>query len=804
MITDLKYALRMLVRTPAFTIVAVLALALGIGANTAIFSVIDTVLLRPLPYEKPERLVQVFGTGPQLDKVPSSPANFLDWKERNQVFEQIAAYNGTTFTWLSGEMPERLRACRVSADLFHLLGVQPSVGRSFTREEDEIGRNEVAVLSHDFWQTRFGGESAVIGRPLVLNDKSYTVIGIMPPGFTFPDPRIQLWTPIAFSTAERATRDTNYLSVIARLKEGIALSQASAQMNALAKQIAKQHPELNAGEALKLVTLNEETVGNVRPVLLVLLGAVAFVLLICCANVANLLLARASERQKEIAIRSALGASRTRVIRLLLSESLLLALMGGAAGCLLAIWGIDLLTALEPENLPRLNEIGIDLRVLAFTGVVSALTGIAFGFVPALQITNPDVNEMLKEGGRGGTGGPKRNRIRNLLVVTEVALSLVLLIGAGLMIKSFVRFLAVDPGFRTENVLTVSLSLPTSRYADGQQQALFFQRLLERIRELPGIQAAGAVTDIPLFGGSSTGFDVEGRPAAPVGDRPFTEFRSASPDYFNAMSIPLLKGRSFGSQDTADAPGVAIINETLAKQYFGNENPIGKRIGLSRPIDWREIVGVVRDVRNYGLDVEVKPECYIPHLQNKPEYLSGSASWMMLVMRTASDPLGHVAAIKGQVQLLDKDQPVASVRPLQYYLAKSIAQRRFNMLLLGVFASVALVLAAVGIYGVIAYTVTQRTHEMGIRIALGARGADILKLVFKHALLTTLTGIILGLAGAFALTRLMRSLLYQVAPTDPFVFLGLTFLLIVVAVAATYMPARRATRVDPIVALRYE
>lgn len=804
MLTDFRYALRMLIKAPGFSIVAIVTLALGIGANTAIFTLFDAVLLKPLPFEKPGQLVRIYGTGPQLDQAPISPANFLDWKEQNRVFQKIGTYTGEDFTLLGGEIPERLLAARVSHDLFEMLGVQPSLGRSFRSEEDEYGRNQVVLLSHEFWQKRFGGRADVIGQALALNDKSFTVIGVMPIGFTFPNPQIQLWTPISFSPAERVVRDTNYLSVIARLKNGVTLERASAQMNLLARQIAQQHPELNTGDKLKLVTLNEATVGEVRPVLLVVLGAVALVLLICCANVANLLLARAAERQKEIAIRSAVGASRGRLVRLLLVESILLGLIGGALGCLLAVWGIDLLVALKPENLPRLTEVKIEWPILFFTGGISLVTGLLFGLAPAIQATNPHLNETLKDGDRSGTGGRVRHRTRDLLVVSEVALSLVLLVGAGLLIRSFVRLMDVDPGFRAENVLAVSIPLPPSRYPEASQQAAFFQRLLERVRELPGVQSAGAITDLPLFGGNSTGFDIEGRPLAAPSERPMTDYRSTTPDYFRTMGIDLIAGRAFTAADKADSPDVAIINETLAHRYFGNQSPIGKRIGLSRPIDWREIVGVVRDVRNYGLAAEVKPECYVPHLQNAPDYLAGSASWMVLVARTESDPLGHAAAIKEALQKIDKDQPISSIKPMSAYLAQSVAQRRFNMLLLGVFASLALALAAVGIYGVISYSVAQRRREVGIRMALGAQRRDVLGLIVRQGMRPTLLGLVVGLFSAAVMTRFMTSLLFHVSTIDPVVFAGVALVLAIVAAAACLIPARRAARVDPVVALRSE
>jgi putative ABC transport system permease protein len=803
MMADLRYALRMLAKSPAFSFVAVVTLGLAIGANTAIFSVVDAVLLRPLPYPQSERLVRVFGTQPQLAEAPTSPANFLEWREENQVFERIGTYVGQGFNLLGGDKPERVIGARVSADLLPLMGVQPALGRFFTRDEDEEGRGQVVILGHDFWRSHFAGDPNRVGQTVTLNDRPYTVVGIMPPGFVFPGRRTQVWVPIAFNAAERRTRDTNFIDVVARLKPGVSLEQARANMNAVARTQTERYPHTNVGVGVKVVSLQEHMVGDVRPMLVVLLGAVGFVLLIACANVANLLLARAAARQREMAIRGALGASRSRVVRLLLTESVLLAVVGGAVGLVLAIWSLDLLVSLKPANLPRLAEIGVNRTVFLFTLGVSVVTGLLFGLVPALQLSKMDLNEGLKESSRGGTDSPRRHRVRALLVVSEVALSLVLLVGAGLMIRSFSRLLAVDPGFKADHVLTAFVSLPISKYPKREEQTAFFDRLLERLRNVPGVSAAGLVTDIPLYGGSSTGFDVEGRPPAAPGQRAMTDYRLINSDYFAAMGMRMAKGRAFSPSDTDSAPGVVIINETLAARFFAGEDPIGKRLDLSgEPKDLREIVGVVADVRNYGVDADVKPEVYVPFLQSAPAYLTGVASAMTVVVRSAIDPAALGSALREQVQALDKDQPVSEIKTMEGYLAESMAQRRFNMLLLGAFAGLALVLAAVGIYGVIAYTVAQRTHEMGIRIALGAKSADILRLVFTNAMATTLTGVALGLAAAFALTRLLRSLLYEVSPTDPVVFAAIPLLLVTVSVIATYLPARRAMRVDPITALR--
>jgi putative ABC transport system permease protein len=803
MLNDIQYGLRQLIKNPGFTFVAAFTLALGIGANTAIFSVVNAVLLRPLPYPHSEQLVRVFGSQPQLALAPSSPANFLEWKEENQVFERIGTYVGQGFNLLGGDKPERVIGARISADLLQLLGVQPAVGRLFTNDEDQEGRGQVVILSHDFWRSRFGGDPNTIRQTITLNGRPYTVIGVMPTGFAFPSTRTQVWVPIAFNGAERKTRDTNFIDVIARLKPGVSIEQARANMNAVARSQTERYPKTNTGVGVKVVSLQEHTVGNVRPMLLVLLGAVAFVLLIACANVANLFLARAADRQREMAIRGALGASRSRVVRLLLTESVLLAVVGGAVGLLLAIWSLDLLVSLKPANLPRLAEISVNRTVFLFTLAVSVVTGLLFGLVPALQVSKMDLNEGLKESSRGGTDSPRRHRVRALLVVSEVALSLVLLVGAGLMIRSFSRLLAVDPGFKADHVLTAFVSLPPSKYPKHEEQTAFFDRLLERLHTVPGVSAAGLVTDIPLYGGSSTGFDVEGRPPAAPGQQAMTDYRLINSDYFEAMGMKLVKGRAFSRSDTETAPGVVIINETMAARFFPGEDPVGKRLNLSgEPRDLREIVGVVGDVRNYGVDAEVKPEVYVPFLQSAPEYLSGVVSAMTIVVRSAIEPAALGPALREQVQALDKDQPVSEIRTMEWYLADSMAQRRFNMFLLGAFAGLALVLAAVGIYGVIAYTITQRTHEMGIRIALGAKGGDILRLVFGNAMATTLIGIVIGLGAAFALTRLLRSLLYQVSPTDPVVFAAIPLVLLSVAVIATYLPARRAMKVNPISALR--
>ena len=804
LLQDLRFGARVLARHKGFTAVAVLTLALGIGANTAIFSVVNAVLLRPLPYENSHELVQIWGTQPQLDTAPMSPANFLDWREQNRVFERVAAYTGQNFNLSGVDEPERIRATRVSADLFELLRVRPKLGRAFLAEEDQYGGHRVVILSHALWQRRFGANPEILGKTLTLNDQSYVVVGVMPPDFSFPRTTTEMWTPIAFSPGERGTRNTNYISVLARLKPGVTLEQARSEMEALARRQQEQYPEANTGIGVKLISYKEQVVGNTRPILLLLLGAVGFVLLIACANVANLLLARAAGRRKEMAVRSALGAGRRRVIRQLLTESVLLALVGGGLGLLLALWGINLLVALQPANIPRLAELRIDRGVLLFASALSLLTGIAFGIAPALQATRLDLNDALKEGGKGTGEGGSRQRLRSILIVSEIALSLVLLIGAGLTIKSFWRLIQVDPGFNPEHTLTMVVTLPTTRYADAGRQVAFFQQAVERVSNLPGVDAAGVTTDIPLFGGNSTGFNVEGDPPYAPGQRPLVEYRSVSPGYFRAMGIPLLRGRTFTEQDRGDAPGVVIINETLARRYFPGADPLGKRLGFSGPTDWREIVGVARDTRNYGLDEEVKPEAYMPYTQSAPGYLAGSISGMILVARTASDPQGMSAAVKREVQGLDSNLPVYNIKTMEQHLAESTAQRRFNMLLLTVFAGVAVLLAVFGLYGVMSYMVSQRTREIGLRMALGAQARDILGMAVRQGLVLIIIGIGVGLAGALALTRVMSGLLYGVGATDPATFAAIVLLLAFVSLVACYIPARRATRIDPLTALKYE
>ncbi|HVG21686.1 MAG TPA: ABC transporter permease [Blastocatellia bacterium] len=801
-VQDLRYGVRTLLKNRAFTAVALLALALGIGANTAIFSVVNAVLLRPLPYAEPEQLVLVQANNPQqkIKQAPTSLPDFLDWRERNSSFEQVAAFSRWSTVLTGGEEPERLPTGFVSDNFFSTLRAKPILGRTFSDGDDLPGAEPVVVVSSGLWKRRFGSDAALVGQTVTLSGKSSTVIGVAPDLFNDLVGRIDVWIPLARNTDDWP-RDNRGLSVVGRLKPGVSLKQADAEMSAIAAQLQQSYPKSNAGWGANVASLHESTVGDVRAPLLILLGAVCLVLLIACANVANLLLARAASRQKEVALRMALGATRSRLIRQLLTESVLLSVGGGAFGLLLAVCGIKLLISISPDDIPRVSEINLDSRVLVFAGGISLLTGLIFGLAPAFQASKLNLNESLKEGGRGSSEGGHRNRVRSMLVVSELALALVLLVGAGLLIKSFIRLQSVNPGFNPENVLTVGLSLPPSRYRLPGPRVAFFDQLMSRLEALPGAQSAGLTLNLPLNGGGISawhGVVLGGHPITPE-ETTQTENRIISPSYFRTLGIPLLKGREFAAQDNRqDAPHVVAVSDTLARRLWPGEDPIGKRIqfGHDEPFD-REVVAVVGDIKRFGLESSEDMATYIPYAQQP---------WtdMVIVARAASDPTSLAAAIKGAVQAVDKDQPVHNIKTLETVITNSTSQRRFNLLLLGVFASVALVLAAVGIYGVMSYSVTQRTHEIGIRMALGATPSDVLRLVVGHGLTLTLAGIGIGIGAACAVTQVLESLLYGVSATDPLTFAGTALLLASVALMASFIPARRATRVDPMIALRHE
>jgi putative ABC transport system permease protein len=813
LIQDLRYGARTLMKSPGLAFVVVLMLALGIGANTAIFSVVNGVLLRPLPYYEPERLMMVWADRPilqaqlGLEDFPVAVADFVDWRNQNQVFEQMAAMQPPRINLTGGGEPESVVGLRASASLFTLLGARFAVGRAFLSEEDQAGSDRVVVISHGLWQRRYGADPNIIGQKITLNDEGYTVVGVTTPDFQFPrrdeypygiiKTKVDLYLPIAFTQQQMNDRRNNNLVVIARLKPGVSLGQASAEMNSIARRLTEQYPQTNTDKGVRLAPLHQQAVGKTRTALLVLLGAVGFVLLIACANVANLLLARAAGRQKEMAIRAALGAGRWRVVRQLLTESLPLAISGGAAGLLLARWGVELLLAIAPDNLPRAYEIRLDIRVAGFTLLVSLLTGIVFGLLPALQASKIDIGETLKEGGRDAAGLLRR-RLRGFLVVGEVALAFVLLIGAGLLIRSFARLTEVDPGIDPRSILTMDILLPFAKYRDGRG-VTFFQQMLERVRALPGVEAAAAVSPLPLSGaGGSGGFDIEGRPS-PTEQTFNTRFRTISSDFFKTFRVPMIKGRLIAESDGAKAPPVVVVNESLARDYFANEDPLGKRITLLGDTRIREIVGVVGDVKQSSLDESAKREMYIPMAQARFPPI-----FMSLAVRVSGDPMQMVTAVRGQVWAGDKDLPIFNIETMERLMAKSVAPRRFNLLLLGLFALVGLALAGVGLYGVMSYTVTQRTREIGVRMAMGAQRRDVLRLVIGEGMKLAFIGALLGLGGALALTRLMKTLLFGVSATDPLTFIVIAAVLIIVELLACWIPARRAAGMDPLVSLRVE
>lgn len=794
---DIKYGARMLLRQPVFTVVAVLTLAMGIGANSAIFSVINAVLLRPLAFHEPDRIIKIWESKPEGFTGTASVPNLVDWREQNDVFTHIAAYQFANFSLQGQDHPERVRGLSVTPDLFDVLGVPPQIGRTFSPEEEQAGSHRVVVLSHRLWQRNFGGDRNIVGREVMLGGESYTIVGVMPASFIFPGQTTELWVPLVFTESQKASRGNHAFFAIGRLKPGVTFEQAQEQMIAIASRIEQQYPNEQALRSVLLIPLQEETVRFIRPALFVLLGAVGFVLLIACTNVANLQLARASARRREIAIRTALGAGRGRLARQFLTESIMLSLAGGAVGLLLALWGGNALVSMASGFLPRASEIGLDGRVLVFTFIVSLLTGVVFGLAPAFYCSKTDVQKALKEGGSAGEG-PQRNWIRSILVVGEVAAALVLLIGAGLLIKSFAQLLDEDPGFNPQNVLTMRLTLPAERYSEDAQVAAFYEQLLQKVAATPGVETAGLISVLPLEPRSFTfSFTIDGQTPPADGDDWYANLRWTSPDYFKVMGISLVSGRFFTDRDRISTPGAAIINQAFARRFFGDQDPVGKWLRIPFGNGFRaEIVGVVTDTRQ-RLNLDPGPDLYISSLQTPTRAIT-------LVARTGPDPASLAQAIRDQVMAIDPDRPVSSIRTMEQVVSSSVAVRRFYMLLLAVFAGLALALATVGIYGVMSYTVAQSTREIGIRMALGAQVADVLKLIVGQAMVLAFIGVCAGAAGALALTRLMTSLLYGVTPTDPATFVSVSVLLIAVAALACYVPARRATKVDPMIAIRYE
>ena len=799
-VRDVSYSVRVLTNSYAFTIVIVLTLALGIGANTAIFSFANGILLRPLPYPQSERLAVLEETALKrgVEAMSVSYPNFLDWKEQNTVFEGMGTYFGSSRFSLSGAgEPISIRGARISHGLLETLRVSPQLGRTFTVNEDRPDEDGVVILGYDLWQRNYGGDPNIVGQKIVLSNRPRTVVGVMPSGFRFPE-IADLWVPLALTT-QMFTRTDHGLGAIARLKDGASFSEAQAEMHNIAARIEQQNPVTNEGLGVKVASLHENLTGDYREALLILLGVVGCVLLVACVNVANLMLARATARQKEFALRAALGAGRWRIVRQLLIESLLLALVGGALGFALSIWALRLLLTSIPIQLPFWMNFSVDLRVLGFTIAITVLTGLLFGAAPALQTSRVDLNDTLKEGGRGTVGA--RGRSRSLLVVTEIALSLMLLVGAGLMIQSFLRLRSVNVGLDPTNVLATSFHLPTAKYRENEQRAAFFKQLLERVRALPGVESASATATLPLGGGTwGRSLTVEGYPVLAVGQAPMIQHTVVAPGYFRTMGIPLLSGRDFTDSDAEGSLLVTIIDERLAREYWPNESPIGRRIRFGPPEDnepWHTIIGVVGTVRHERMQEDTRKSVYLPHLQIP-------VNGMALMTRTSSEPKELVAAIRREVSQLDSDLPVSKVMTMTEVIDESIWQPRLYATLFAVFAGGALLLALIGIYGVMAFLVQTRTHEIGVRMALGATARDVFKLIVGRGMKLTLIGVLIGLAGAAAVTRLMHSLLFNTSATDPITFVLISLLLSVAAFLACYLPARRAAKVDPLVALRYE
>jgi putative ABC transport system permease protein len=809
---DLRYSVRVLIKSPGFAAVAVIVLALGIGANTAIFSVVNAVLLRPLPYHDPGRLVQVWHVPPAksfpgMTRFAVSAANYLDWRDQNHVFDQLATYSYSTLNLSGKGQPESVRSGVVSPNFFSVLQVQPLLGRAIAPGEDRLGHANVVVLGHAFWRDHFGSDPGIVGQNVTLNGEGYAVVGVMPAGFQLP-PSAEVWTPMALTDKEKAVRGEHHFGVIGRLKTDVDLNQAQAEMNTISSRLEQHYPTDDTGWGAVVVPLREELVGGVRPALLVLLGAVAFVLLIACANVANLMLVRTLGRRKEIAIRSALGASRSRVLQQVLSESVLLALTGGMLGLLIAHFGVRLISAFLANQLSVSPEINLDGWVLGFTLVVSVLTGVLAGLAPALRLTRTDLNEALKQGlGRtdSDSGG---TRTRGVLVVSEVALSLMLLIGAGLMIRSLWMLRSVDPGLDPNKVLTMRVGVPSTRFPSPIQQSNFFADVLQRVRALPGVGSAGVIDSVPMSGGGSIQpIAIEGRPTLQTADQPEVAVRSISPGYIEALRIPLLRGRDLNDGDTAGRPAVILISQSMARWFWPNEDPIGKHLTMTFfPDATREIVGVVGDVKDSGLDVsEPVATLYSPLAQLSAPAMGGWGAFpMSLIVRAKSDPTSLTSAVSNAVHQVDAALPVLRILTMQDVIGESLSQQRFNMLLLAVFAGLALLLAAIGIYSVLAYSVKRRVGEIGIRMALGAQVRDVVRLVVIEGMRPTLIGVALGLAGALALGRVLANPIYGVKPTDPITFGAVSVLLAGVGLFASLIPAYRATRVDPMKTLRDE
>jgi putative ABC transport system permease protein len=803
LVDDLRFGTRMLLKSPSFTAVAVLTLALGIGANTAIFSAVNSVLLRPLPYKTPDRLAMLWLDNRRLglhEDLTSYP-NFVDWRTQSRLFEDMAAMAEMGADVTAVEVPYEVLGWRVGAHLFSMLGVTPEIGRAFTEQEEQRGHSAVAILSDGLWRERFGADPKALGRTMIMDGDPHVIVGVMPASFQFPDKRAEIWTPLALSERGKANRGGFFLRVLGKLKPGASFDQARAEMTLVGTNLERQYPNNNAGLGVWVVPLLNQVVGNLGTGLLVLFAAVGFVLLIACANVANLFLARGAGREREIAVRAALGAGRARLIRQLLTESFVFSVPAGVAGLLVAYGSLRALIALAPPDMPRLNEIAMDGRVLFFTLGISLASALFFGLVPAFRISRSDLNESLREGGRSLAGGVRASFARSSLLVAEVALSMVLLAGAGLMVRSLIYLHALNPGFDSSNVLTMQLSAPYSKFSKGTEIAALYNRVIERLRVMPMVRSAGLVTDIFLSTTPNSGtFAVEGKPLPPLEQGIEATMDSVSPGYFDALRVPLIAGRFIDERDQAGSLPVALINETMARRYWPNEEPIGKRFHFgwgTTNVQWLTVVGVVGDMRRQGLDKAARVETFSP-LAQRPR------SDLKLVVRTSDDPSKVAGVIQSELRAVEKELVIQKVMTLDQQIGESLAQRRFQTWLLGLFSAIALLLAAIGIYGVMYHSVTQRTHEFGVRVALGAGARDVLRMVLGQAVLLVGTGAVIGTVAALALTRFVTSLLYGVSSSDPLTYLAVFLVLIGSALAASYLPARRATKVDPMVALRYE
>ena len=813
MLQDIRHSFRVLAKNPLFALVGIVTLALGCGATTAVFTLVHALLIKPLPYQDPSRLVLLFEhfRDQQLDTIPVSPPEFLDYQSQLKSFDKLAAFDTTTFNLSEHDLPERVFGAKVSSELFPLLGVEPVRGRTFRPEECAQGRDDVVVISERLWRRKFDRDPRILGSKLTADGQVFTIVGIMPASFEFPLPlfnitgaqfgeRADIWQPLGFTNDEMKQRGSRSYGVIGRLAPHVSPQQAQAEVETIVRGMRQRNPDYYPkGESFgaNIYPLKEQVIGPMRPLLFILSGAVALVLLIACANLATMLLARATAREREMAIRVAVGASRFRLLRQGLTESVVLAILGAGAGTLLALWAIGFVRSIGPQTIPRLSEVHLDVTVLLITLAIAIGAGLAFGIAPGLAGGKLDLTESLKEGGRGSTSGRRHNRLRNSLVIGEVALALVLLTGAGLLLKSFVRMQNVNPGFNPDHVLTAEISLPALNYPDKQSQINFYNELERRVRDLPGVKNVGLTIILPMSGiNSDSSFEIEGRPMDPAHPMPDEEIRLVSADYFRTLEMPLRKGRYFNADDKLDAPPVVIVNQALVEKYWPNDNPVGKRMRIptANGRTWTTIVGVVGDVHHRGLDQPVKPEWYAPLTQ--APYRS-----VILAVRSAQSPTSLTAAIRHEVQLIDSAQPIAHVRTLNDVIADSVAPRRLSVILLTVFAGLALVLASVGIYGVMSFLVVQRTHEIGVRMALGAQRNDVLRLILSRAGLLIGSGTLIGLIVAFLTTSLLRSALYQTSAVDLATFLFVTVVLALVALLASYIPAHRATRADPMIAL---